>query len=102
MDESMFNLNVQLCEQVNAKAGVINCTSIPLEACSIDRHFQIDSLKPYFAGQNLSTFYCMNADYIKENPAILQGYDDGDGWKYLYIFLNACVNRTDEGGTYYQ
>jgi len=31
-------------------------------------------------------------------PPSIQGAEDGDNWKYLFIFVNTCVNQTDEIG----
>ena len=61
----------------------MNCTNIPLETCDINKHFSIDSLKPYFALQDLPAFYCINKDYMESNPPMIQGYNDGDNYYWV-------------------
>jgi len=48
VDDTLFTVGMQLCEQMNVTTPNINCTTIAVEICDIDKHFKIDSLKPYF------------------------------------------------------
>ncbi|CAD8061397.1 unnamed protein product [Paramecium primaurelia] len=99
-----FTLNVQNCvrNRFLNEDGIAqidyNCSTIPLEPCQMDQHFQEQYQKDYFHKFKLEYMYCPQIKQWDQLAIELQGFSQEDRFQFLTVTLNICKNSTDYQG----
>ncbi|CAD8045562.1 unnamed protein product [Paramecium primaurelia] len=95
-----FQLNISQCERLRTKdqysgnvSVKLNCTQVPIEPCNMS-HFTTDIQKEYFSIIRMGGIQCINRQYLKENPLILQGLISSNIFRYIFIQFTACQNTS--------
>ncbi|CAD8126631.1 unnamed protein product [Paramecium sonneborni] len=96
-----YNITVDKCirekELNNVSGDVIikqYCTRIPIAPCKKE-DFDNELQQSFFQYTKLGAIYCLDREYIKVNPPVLQGQISGSVHQYLLIQLDICKNSTE-------
>ncbi|CAD8188091.1 unnamed protein product [Paramecium pentaurelia] len=99
-----YNLNISQCtrqrirdEKTGNTTVILDCKQIPIETCNMS-HFSTELQKKYFSTIRFGTVQCINREYLKNNPLILQGQFNALIYKYLLITFTPCRNTTEFKG----
>ncbi|CAK92167.1 unnamed protein product (macronuclear) [Paramecium tetraurelia] len=99
-----YQLNISQCtrerkidEKTDHTIVLLDCKEIPIETCNMS-HFSTELQQKYFSTIRFGTVQCINREYLKNNPLILQGQFNALTYKYLLIKFTPCRNTTEYQG----
>ncbi|CAD8089165.1 unnamed protein product [Paramecium primaurelia] len=97
-----YNITVNQCirkrlvNYINGSVNVtLNCTSLPIAPCTKE-DFDNEIQQNFFKNTRLGVVQCLNREFLKRNPPVLQGQISGSVYQYLVIQLSVCCASKEE------